>query len=135
MSGRVTQCKNCRRIFQSLGSEFCPNCADEMDANFQKVKNYVYDHPQTNVVDISEGTGIAEKTVLYFLKEGRLSMGDEASGLECEMCGKPITGGRFCKVCQNMFASAFKSVSPQQEKQEDADTDKSTLGKMHFKIK
>ncbi len=135
MNGKVSQCKNCRRIFQSLGAEFCPNCAEEMDASFQKVKNYIYDHPHANVLDISEGTGIAEKMVLYFLKEGRLSMGDESCGLECEMCAKPISAGRFCKSCQSMFQSAFSKVSPNPARQESAQQDKNTLGKMHFKIK
>lgn len=138
MSNSVLQCKICGKIYQSLGADYCPNCADEMDACFHKVKDYLYDHPDTNVVDISEGTEVPEKIVLQFLKEGRLSLGDEVYGLECELCGASISAGRFCKKCHSVFESAFKGVaSAQSSKQNEANTisEGPKIGKMHFNYK
>jgi flagellar operon protein (TIGR03826 family) len=136
MSSRVRQCRQCGRIFTTLGSDTCPSCAEELDENFRKVKNYLYDHPDANVVEISKGTEVPEKTVLHFLKEGRLSVDESVCALECERCGAPISAGRYCKACQNMFQSAFKSVCPEPAKRENPDNIKRVgLGKMHFDYK
>lgn len=135
MSGKIIQCKNCRKLFQSLGSDFCPSCVDDMEMYFIKVKDYIYDHPETNVMDISEGTDVSEKMVLYFLKEGRLSLGDQIHGLECELCGASISSGRFCRKCQGVFESAFKSTGQQPEKKQEAEKKSGTLGRMHFDYK
>lgn len=135
MSGKVTQCKHCGKLFQSWGSEFCPSCTDEVDASFSKVKDYIYDHPETNVMDISEGTGVSEKMVLYFLKEGRLSLGDKVYGLECELCGASISSGRLCSKCQNVFQSAIKVSSPQPEKKREEETGRGSSIRMHFDYK
>jgi flagellar operon protein (TIGR03826 family) len=137
MSTDVRQCRECGRIFNTLGSDTCPACAEELDESFRKVKNYLYDHPTANVVEISKGTEVPEKTVLHFLKEGRLSIDESTCSLECERCGAPISGGRFCKSCQNMFQTAFKSVCPEQrpsaKREGTADTkQRPGLGKMHF---
>lgn len=130
MSNRVMQCKQCGRIFQSFGPNICAVCAEELDGSFQKVKNYLFDHPQANVIDICQGTDVAEKVVLYFLKEGRLAI-DGSGLLECDRCGEPISKGRFCPKCQVMFEKELDRVAVK-PKQEDAFDRHSGLGKMHF---
>ena len=130
MSSRVMQCKQCSRIFQSYGPNICPVCAEELDKSFQKVKNYLFEHPQANVIDICNGTDVSEKTVLYFLKEGRLAV-DGMSFLECDRCGEPISKGRFCSRCQAMFEKELDRVATK-PKQEGALDGRSGLGRMHF---
>lgn len=139
---KVRQCRQCGRIFASMGSDTCPACTEQMDENFRKVKNFLYDHPEANVVEISEGTDVPEKVVLHFLKEGRLSVDETTYALECERCGTPISTGRYCKKCQSMFQSAFRSVCPEQparrEERAEAkheDTSRIGLGRMHFDYK
>jgi flagellar operon protein (TIGR03826 family) len=135
---KVRQCRQCGRIFNSLGSDTCPACAEKVDECFRKVKNYIYDHPEANVTEISEGAEVPEKMVLHFLKEGRLSVDESVGALECERCGAPISAGRYCKKCQNLFQSAFSSVytEPKQTKeQEHADTSRAGLVRMHFDYK
>lgn len=102
MGTNVRQCRECRKLFQSFGSSVCPDCVEETDRRFNTVKDYLYNHPNANVVDIANDTGVAEKIVLNFLREGRLSLNiAEGSMLECEKCRAPISHGRFCAVCQS----------------------------------
>jgi predicted amidophosphoribosyltransferase len=128
----VRQCRQCKKIFQSFGSNICPDCADELETNFEIVKEYIYSNPGENVVSISKGTGVPEKTVLYYMKEGRLSIDSAEPNLECEKCKKAISSGRFCKECQVMLENTlFKSYV--QSKQSMADEARKALaGKMHI---
>lgn len=101
MGSTIRQCKSCGQLFQSFGADICPECAEELDRCFSEVKRYVYDHPEATVMDIVQGTGVEEKTVLRFLREGRLSVNAPEGSVRCEECGAPITGGRFCSVCRS----------------------------------
>ncbi len=132
MSSNVKQCKQCGGLFQSYGADICQTCAEKMDQSFRIVKNYIYDHPDVNVVEISKETGVAEKMILGFLREGRLSL-DAAEGiLSCESCGAPISGGRFCSKCQNNLESLLSSAyRPCAKKKEEARKSTSP-GRMHI---
>lgn len=122
----VKQCKQCGRLFESFGAHLCPRCADELEQNFLVVKDYVYDHPDANVFDVAKETGIPEKMVLEFLREGRLSM--NTAELDCEECGKPISSGRFCSECKNKLENVLMSAYRPPKKE-----DKSPpSGRMHI---
>ena len=110
MSPRVLSCKICGRIFQSMGASYCPVCAEEMDKAFTLVKEYLYSHENATVLDIVEATGVTEKFVLYFLKEGRLNVEETDASLRCEDCGRPIPSGRYCSTCREKLANALSSV-------------------------
>ncbi len=120
MGSSVKQCSKCKKLFQSFGSSVCPECVEEMDRYFETVKNHLFDHPYANVTDIAKETGIAEKIILGFLREGRLSLNcAEGDMLECEKCGAPISHGRFCAICQcklqGLLGGACKPDSPKSE--------------------
>lgn len=110
MDNNVKQCKQCGRIFVSYGTSICPNCAQEMDRIFQLIKDYIYDHPAANVIEISEKTGVEASVVLDFLKQDRLSIRTTAELLNCESCGCAIPSGRYCKKCLDELESALNSA-------------------------
>ena len=109
MSISVKQCKRCNRIFQSYGASYCPECAAEMEEEFDKVRHYLYEHSNANVFEIVKETGVSERAVLSFLKEGRLSIGDNNGFLKCENCGAPIDSGRYCAKCIKRLGNALDS--------------------------
>lgn len=95
----IRNCKRCNRIFQYRGSKYCPNCMIELDEMFKVVRDYLYDHPEANVIQTSEATGVEEEIILEFLKQGRLELSEPSLAYVCERCGKPITTGRYCQDC------------------------------------
>ena len=111
----IKKCVFCGRLFQSLGLDICPSCSDEADRDFVTIRDYIYDAAEkVSVQDILENTGVEEKKILYFLKEGRLSPQNvQAEGMfKCAACGVPISGGKLCSKCQNAWGAAVKkSVS------------------------
>ena len=107
----IMQCTICKKPFQSLGRKICPDCLEQIDKDFITVRDYIYEHKQTNIDKVSEETEVSKQTILHLLKEGRLILdGPEGEGiLTCESCKKPINSGRLCKECQGKIASKMQT--------------------------
>lgn len=135
MSYKVQQCRQCKRLFQSYGANVCPECADKIDKDFISVKDFLYDNPNANVIEIIEETGVSEKTVLSFLREGRLSVSSNNGILECSECGAPISTGRYCSSCmsrlENALRGASKSVLPKKDKENNFSSGGAHTGGIH----
>ncbi len=129
MDSQVRQCRQCRKLFQSAHSVFCTECLEETEAAFEKIKNYLYENPAANVVEISQKTGVPEKVILDFLKEGRLTIDENNGLLLCEQCGRSISTGRLCAACSRRLEHELKSayVPPSAKKVKE----RKGLGKMH----
>lgn len=109
----IRQCKECGTLFQYLGKPICADCLDELDRKFLKVREYLYKHPEASIKEVSEKTEVGEKYILDFLKEERLSLKNASGFLQCELCKKPITAGRFCADCQGSLNKAFAPPEPE----------------------
>ncbi|MCD6155733.1 MAG: MerR family transcriptional regulator [Candidatus Atribacteria bacterium] len=102
----IARCKECGRLFKkNLDSiELCPACLEAKEKEFLKVKEFFLKNPRSTIEEASKATGVDRKDILYFLKEGRLQVAQDAqnidTGLKCERCGKPIFSGRFCEKCR-----------------------------------
>jgi uncharacterized protein len=131
MGSRVIECKTCKHLFQSFGSAICPVCVEEMEKNFEIVKEYIYNNPGANIIEITKETGVTEKSVLYYLKEGRLSVEGAESELVCEKCKKPISSGRFCKDCQITLENTLYKSYVQSKQSIAEEARKALQGRMH----
>jgi ribosomal protein L32 len=112
----IIQCQFCKKPFTSLRGRVCPACLEQIDKDFIKVRDYIYDHKQTNIDIVSEETEVSKQIILYLLKEGRLIIdspdGEGGGILTCEVCKKSISTGRLCKDCTGKVALTLdKNVS------------------------
>ena len=82
-----------------------------MDKDFFVVRDYIYEHKQTNLDKVAEATEVSKQIILHLLKEGRLVL-DDGSGegglLKCEVCGKSINSGRMCTNCKGKVANTME---------------------------
>lgn len=102
----VKNCPICGRIFNDLDiSEVCTNCYAENEEEFKRVKEYLYDFPNQNIVQISEATGVSIEKIKRFLRNDRLVAVDNHSTslLDCKRCGKPIGNGSYCDECRKQI--------------------------------
>jgi len=104
----IRNCKHCNRLFQYQSSKYCPNCVIEMDQVFIKVREYIYDYPNSTVVEVSENTGVDTEIIMEFLREGKLELKEATMLLECKSCGKAIKTGVMCKECLSRFETEMK---------------------------
>jgi hypothetical protein len=115
----VKQCDFCRMPFQSSGGKICRDCLIKLDEDFIKIRDYLYEHDNAGIEEVSEATGVSKKSIMHLLKEERLLVGDEhgynGGILKCESCKRPINTGRMCAACKKEVLSALQesvSASP-----------------------
>jgi len=113
----VRQCDFCRVPYHSHGNKLCAECLLELDQDFIKIREYLYDNEGAGIDEVSEATGVTRKTILHLLKEERLIVGDENGRnngiLTCESCKRPISTGRMCAGCKQQVMDAIQeSIGP-----------------------
>lgn len=115
----VRNCRSCGKLFNYIsGPYMCPTCKDELEAKFQEVKKYIYEHPGVNIARVAEDCEIEAGQIRQWIREERLEFAEGSMELGCEKCGAPITSGRFCNACKssmvNSLNSAYQSSAPSQ---------------------
>ncbi len=108
----VRNCKGCGKIFNYLtGPPLCPSCAQSLDAKFEEVKEYVYDHPRVGMQEVSEEMDVPIAQIKQWIREERLAFAEDSMiGLECESCGVTIKTGRYCKACKDKLAKGLTNL-------------------------
>lgn len=111
----LKNCKKCGRLFNYIGGRIpiCPVCQKEDEADFQKIKKYLFENPGASISQVSKDLDITVEKIKRFLREGRLEIvGDEGIPiLCCEKCGEPIKTGRFCDECSRNLSKEFSSAA------------------------
>ena len=99
----VRNCKNCGRLFNYIaGPPICPECKDQIEKKFQQAKEFVRNTAHATVSMVAEEVDVSEQQVKQWIREERLVFADSAiAGIACEVCGAPISTGRFCAKCKN----------------------------------
>ncbi|MDR1540045.1 MAG: MerR family transcriptional regulator [Clostridiales bacterium] len=97
----IVNCPRCGKVFAKIKSPYCPACQAEEEKTFQRLKEYVFEHPNCNISELSEGTQVNAKKILGYLREGRLETSNGMNGdIRCLSCNKPILSGRYCSSCK-----------------------------------
>ncbi len=107
---QVRQCRICGKLFQSMGNYVCLECEEKLDQEFRLVRDYLYDHREADITEISRETGVSERSILQFLKEERLTLSVPSENIRCEHCGKPVMGGKICEDCRNRLSRILEGV-------------------------
>ena len=110
----LRNCKRCGRLFNYIGGNpICSSCKDEDEADFQKVKKYLYENPGATISQVTSSLDISVEQIKKYLKEERLEIvGDDGIfTLLCEKCQKPIHTGRFCETCSRELTVGLSSAA------------------------
>ena len=113
----LRNCAGCDRPFLYAGNELCPDCLRKEQKEFEKVYHYLRDNPNASIHQLCEDTGVDEKLVLKFLRQGRLQLAEASYLLQCEFCGQPITTGRICLECARSIQGSIASSGVKKEQQ------------------
>ncbi|MBP5330291.1 MAG: flagellar operon protein YvyF [Lachnospiraceae bacterium] len=130
----VMTCSRCGRVitYPGFGAVLCRSCRELDEEEFGRVRDYLNEHGTANMYEISEATGVTEKTIRRYLLESRLEIPEGSPiYIKCEVCGCDIRSGRYCPDCAGRLSSelqnAYMSFVGDKPKFSE---DKS--GKMHF---
>ncbi|HET7522316.1 MAG TPA: TIGR03826 family flagellar region protein [Bacillales bacterium] len=118
--GELANCPNCGRVFVKGSRNLCKACYEKEEERFHTVYQYIskQENRRATLVEISKETGVKEKTITRFLKEGRLRLADFPNlGYPCESCGTPIREGKLCENCQTKLRVGLELLEKEEEVQ------------------
>jgi len=96
----ASNCPRCGRVFVRTTKPICDTCVKEEEANFDRVRDYVKEHPNRSIKEVSEICEVPIKRILQYVRDGRIDASPGiAADVTCSKCGKPITKGRMCEKC------------------------------------
>lgn len=108
----LRNCPKCGKLFVYISKDLCPECIQQEEVLFDKVRDYIKKTPGCNLQEVSENTGASVDKILLYLREGRLIGMNSQLGVElqCLSCGKPISGGRLCEKCAKDLGKELTEV-------------------------
>ncbi len=103
-------CSRCGRAFtRATGSrDICQSCTREEEDNFTKVFRYLTTRPAATAQEIAQETSVDIKEIYKYVRENRLRLVKNDTGLFCEGCGMPISQGKMCEKCFQKLASEIQ---------------------------
>ena len=119
----VMNCRGCGRLFNYIGGQqLCPACKEQLEKKFMEVKEYIREHPEKNISQVSEDTDVSIRQLKNWVRQERLIFSEESKVMiECEQCGASIRTGRFCEKCKKNMAdnlSKLYQATPQSMKRQ-----------------
>lgn len=132
-SMNMRNCMRCGMMFHYNGSGhvICPRCREEDKRDFDRVRDYVYEHKGATIMEVAEALDIKPEIIEGFLRAGRLEIpNDSAVFIHCERCRKEIRSGRFCADCAAQLTMEMKRALDFDDSQIGEEPDRK--GKMHF---
>lgn len=129
----LRNCPECGKVFTYLRTNLCPACQQKDEEQFKKIRVFIARNPGTDIRTVSEETGIDEEKIIRYLREGRI-VNASISGttkIECEVCGKLISRGRYCDECAERLTSGLKRSIHEENKKVQEEEQKKNVPKMH----
>ena len=107
----IRNCVKCRKLFTKIISPLCPACEKEDEEIFQSLRDYIEEHDNCTLSELSEATNVTPKRILGYIREGRLQISKGMQGdIRCEQCNRPISIGRYCDACMIKMDQSIKDM-------------------------
>jgi flagellar operon protein (TIGR03826 family) len=118
--GELVNCSSCGKVFVMTTFDTCPTCRREIEEKFEMVWRFIRQkaNRESTVLEVHEATGVEEKLIFQWIKEGRLQVKDFVNlTYPCKNCGEPIQGGTWCRACSTKLLKDVEELEAQEDKQ------------------
>ncbi|WP_281883063.1 TIGR03826 family flagellar region protein [Paenibacillus sp. YYML68] len=133
MSLNVANCHRCGKVFMKNSYGVCPNCVKDIERMYQKCLDYLREHRQCTLQELSDETEVPVSQITKFIREGRISIKHNPNmSLSCEVCGESTREGTICEACRTRLAKDVNNLQEDEQKRRAAEASKSSPT---FKIK
>lgn len=110
----VRNCKSCGRLYNYIGGSYrnlCPNCINKVEEKFSEVKDYIDEHKNATIPDVSKDCDVRVEQIEHWIREERLYFSEDSPiGIACENCGITIKSGRFCPACKAKMSNVLSEL-------------------------
>ena len=108
----------------------CPSCREALEADFQRVKEYIRAHAGATITEVAEECDVEPAQIHQWLREERLEI-----ALQCESCGAPIKTGKYCEKCKRELAyglSGAIKTTPASAQEKNSPLNNRESGRMRY---
>ncbi|MGM7702921.1 TIGR03826 family flagellar region protein [Pseudalkalibacillus sp. Hm43] len=108
----LANCAQCGRLFAKVVRSVCDVCYQEEEKMFETVYKFIRKkaNREASIIEVSQATGVPEKTIIRFVREGRLRASQFPNlTFPCDSCGKQISTGRTCDDCHNQLKKELET--------------------------
>jgi len=114
-------CSRCGKLYVKNPLGVCAACVGELEEMYRKCVEYLRKHRGATIQELSENTGVPQKQIIKFIKDGRISIGGHANiSYPCEVCGQPIREGSMCEKCRGRLSKNIGQLAKEKEEKESA---------------
>ena len=115
---QLANCPICGQLFMKGIRSVCQACYQEEEEKFETVYAFIRNkkNRSAKMDEICEKTGVSEKTINRFVKEGRIRLSEFPNlTYPCESCGHPIREGKLCTGCKKKLRKSLDQYNQEQE--------------------
>lgn len=111
--GELKNCPVCGKVFVKVVKNLCPACVEAEEREFMEARDYIKDNPGASVETITAVTGVEEKKILRWLREGRIEYTNADGRMRpiCRSCGATINVGDLCSKCAKELSEKIHSMT------------------------
>jgi len=114
----LANCEQCGKVFVKVARAICPTCYRENEQKFETVWHYIRQQKnrEATVYQVHEATGVEEKLIFQWVREGRLKVKDFVNlAYPCQSCGAMIQSGMLCDACANQLKKEIAALSDEED--------------------
>lgn len=110
----IANCKRCGRIYNRVRRDICPNCIEEEDQLYLKVREFLRENRDASLEEVVKATEIPMQTLIQMIQDGRIMLRDNPNmAYPCERCGSLTQSGRYCMKCTKEIANSLSQAGTQ----------------------
>ncbi len=112
----LAKCVRCSNLFDKLKNPICPACQPDEDADFEKVRAVLDEHPDLGAEAVAELADVTVALVMRMLDQGMVTNTSlSGGGAKCGRCGAPAISASK-KLCHSCLEELNQKVLKQKRK-------------------
>ncbi len=106
----LAKCVRCNNLFDKSGKPVCAACAPDEDADYEKIRDIVEEHPDMGAEAVSELAEVPLQVVMRMLDQGLITSTSSLSGpSKCGRCGADAISASK-KLCHSCLEDLNKNI-------------------------
>ncbi|MCQ6277148.1 hypothetical protein JMM81_19935 [Bacillus sp. V3B] len=65
-------CSSCGKLTENQSLSYCVECSQKERSDYEKVRDYIRKNPNSNAMNVAQGTGVDISKIMNYIKEKAL---------------------------------------------------------------
>lgn len=108
----VQSCKGCGKLFAFLPRGLCADCIDVREEHFRTVREWLRDNRGASVIAACQATGVEERLVAEFIREGRLEFSGATESTKDQQAREALRAKLVGEMTEAQASEATSTSAP-----------------------